>query len=252
MLFFVGCVFPYLAVAVFVIGTTWRTASWMSRPVPFPLTLDRGRRGIPAQVAEISQELLLLRSLRRGDRRLWHLAGSMHAALAMILLGHGIGIAMSGQQFTPLGFSSAASTALSRSLGVLFGLLFVASALALLYRRGAVPEVRKLSDPSDYFDLALLLAIAATGLLMRLTLLEPEQAAVRAFLGGLLTLQPVPIPGPWVFIIHFVLVNVMLTYLPFSKLVHLTGGVVSRALVVTSARAHPARRRANPDARPAL
>ncbi|MBI5505994.1 MAG: respiratory nitrate reductase subunit gamma [Deltaproteobacteria bacterium] len=245
MLFFVGCMLPYLAAAVFLIGMTWRTASWLARPVPFALALDPGQCGATRRAATITGELLLLKSLYRGDRRLWLWAGLMHGSLASIILGHVVGIGWAGRQFTVLGISSAASTALSRGLGVVFGLLLLVSVIALLYRRLVVRHVRTLSDPADYFDLALLVAIATTGMLMRLAPFEPDQSAVRTYLYGLLTLSPTAIPGNWIFIGHFALVSILLTYFPFSKLVHVTGGVVSRALV-----AAPARRSAiGPDAR---
>jgi len=237
MSLFVGNVFPYLAIAVFAGGMTWRTAYWLRKPVPYPLAVDRDQRGIAGQAGVVAAELLLFRSLYRGDRRLWRRAALMHASLAAIVIGHVVGISCSSRQFTVLGVSAATSVSMAATLGVVFGLLLTVSVLALLRRRIAVPEVRRISDPADYFDLLLLLAIAATGLMMRLLPLELDQQAVRSYLGGLLTLSPVPIPGPWPFVCHFTLVSCLLAYLPFSKLVHLSGGVVSRALLLGPPRA---------------
>ncbi len=248
VLFFAGYVLPYVAVAVFVIGMVWRTASWLRKPVPFPLALDPTKHRTSQQAAAMAKELLLFGSLYRGDRLLWCSAWLMHVSLAAIVLGHVVGIFSLGQQFAHLGVSSATSTALSQTLGVVFGLLFVVTVLALFYRRSTVPEVKRLSDPADYFDLMLLLAIAVTGLQMRLATPELDLPAVRTYLGGLLTLRPVPIPGEGMFIRHFVLVNVLLMYFPFSKLVHLTGGLVSRALLVQSGPARPSQASLKPDA----
>lgn len=239
MLFFVGHVFPYIAVAVFVGGMAWRTADWLRRPVPFPLALDLGGGGVLARVAAIARELLLFDSVFRSDRRLWLWAGLMHASLAAILFGHVVGIASVGRQFTWIGVSAATSVALSAALGVLFGLVFVVSVVALLFRRRAVPEVRTLSIAADWFDLALLLAIAITGLLTRIGFTDPDLAAVRFYLGTILTLDPADLPHRWMFITHFALVCVLLTYFPFSKLVHLTGGLISRGLVAPPVRPRP-------------
>lgn len=238
MLFFIGYVFPYMAVAVFLVGMAYRTGRWLRKPVPFQLALDPTHRGTMAPVAETAKELLLFSSLYRGDRRLWRWAWLMHVSLAAIIAGHVVGIVWVGRQFSHLGVSPVTSTALSQILGGIFGLLFVVSVVALLYRRRAIPEVKRLSDPADYFDLVLLLAIAITGLQMRLATPELEQTAVRTYLGGLLTFQPGPMPTAGMFVGHFALVNVLLMYFPFSKLVHTTGGVVSRALLVQSARVH--------------
>ena len=242
MLFFVGHIFPYAALVVFVMGMTWRTAGWLRRPVPFPLALDPFPAGAATRVAVLAKELLLFSSLLKGDRRLWLLAGLMHASLAAIVLGHVVGISSLGQQFTILGASPESSTAMSKTLGVLVGLLFVASVFALLRRRRTVSEVRRLSAAADYFDLTLLLAIAATGLLMRLAPVDFDLAAVRAYIGSVLVLRPTDIPDQSLFIVHFVLVGVLLVYFPFSKLVHVTGGVVSRALIGPPARTQRLRR----------
>jgi nitrate reductase gamma subunit len=239
MLFLLGCVLPYLAVAMFLIGMALRTWNWLRKPVPFQLTLFPAQHGVVSQAAAVAKELLLFQGLYRGDRRLWCWAWLMHVALAAIILGHVVGIAFVSRQFTYLGASPATSKALSLTFGVIFGLLFVLSVLALCYRRTTIPEVKRLSDPADYFDLALLLAIAVTGLHMRLTTPEVDPVAVRTYLWGLLTFRPVAIPTAWIFVSHFALVNVLLMYFPFSKLVHLTGGVVSRALLVQSAPRYP-------------
>ncbi len=239
MAFPLGSIFAYMAFAVFLFGMAWRTGSWLRRPVPFALTLTHGEPGAGRQAVAVAKELLLFRSLLRGDRRLWFAAWWMHAALGLILAGHVVGIACGARQFCYVGASPETSARLSLLTGSAAGAVFVACLLVLGCRRIAIPELRWLSGPADYLVLALLLAIAVTGLLLRWGATEADLAAVRSYLGGLLTFRPVPLPDSSLFALHVTLVNVLLVYFPFSKLVHLTGGIVSQALLVRPAPLYP-------------
>ncbi|HAK74805.1 MAG TPA: nitrate reductase, partial [Sporomusaceae bacterium] len=112
--------------------------------------------------------------------------------------------------------------------------------VVLFYRRVDIPEVKRLSDPADYFELLLLLAIVITGMHMR-TVSEVNLPVIREYLGSLIMLQPLAIPQEPIFMSHFFLVNVLMLYLPFSKLIHMAGFVVNRAMVVEAPPSYPAR-----------
>ena len=239
MLLLFGVILPYLAAAVFLVGIAWRTLSWLRRPVLYPLTLVETADCPVCRAASVAGELVLFRSLLRSDRRLWFWAWAMHASLALILGGHVVGIAALTHQFTWLGTSPQTSERTSLVSGVLLGLVLVASLLALLDRRLTVPEVKRLSRPAEYFDLGLLLAVALTGLAMRAGMTHADLAAIRGYLGGLLSLRPSLPPVLPLFLVHFGLFNALLLYFPFSKLVHLTGALVSRALLVQPAPTYP-------------
>jgi nitrate reductase gamma subunit len=229
MLFFIGQVLPYIAAAVFVIGTCWRIAAWLKAPVPFPLTLLADSAN-PGRIMAIGREILFFDSLRRGEKGLWLWSWLMHIALVMVIIGHIAGIYYLAKQFMLIGLSGEASARLSALLGTIFGAVFLVALLVLFYRRLTFPEVKRLSDPADYFDLLLLLAIVVSGMYMRLVS-DADLTAVRTYMAGLFTLHPVPLPQHWVFIVHFTLVNILLLYFPFSKLVHLTGIFVNQAMM---------------------
>ena len=239
MLFFLGQVLPYLAVTVFAGGLLWKIAAWLKAPAPFQLTLFPAPASGMGRWAAIGREMLLFDSLRRADRTLWTWGWLFHVSLAMIIGGHVVGIYTLAQQFTAMGLTPAGSASLSAVFGTASGVLCFITLLALFYRRTAIPEVRRLSDPADYFELLLLLAIVVSGMHMRLTSIEVDLVSIRAYLGGLLTLNPLPIPREWVFVSHFTLVNLLLLYLPFSKLIHLAGFVVNRALLTQPAPVYP-------------
>jgi len=230
MLFFIGQVLPYIAAAIFLVGTCLRVAGWLRVPVPFPLTLFPAANTNPGRMLAMGREILFFDSLRRGDRWLWLWSWLMHVSLVFVIIGHIAGIYYLTKQFTLIGFSAEASTSLSVLLGTVFGAVFFIALLVLFYRRITIPEVKRLSDPADYFDLGLLSAIVVTGMYMRLAS-NVDLPAVRAYMAGLLTLHPVPIPQDWRFISHFTLVNILLLYFPFSKLIHMAGIIVNRAMI---------------------
>ncbi len=236
MQFLFAQVLPYVAFATLSIGVGWRTWSWLRKPVPFPLTLDATSDG---QGLEIAKELGLFASLYRSDRPLWLAAWSMHAALALSVVGHLVGIALLAEQFTYLGASAATSRLISGVSGTGAGLLFVAALLGLLFRRTVIPEVKHLSDPADFFDLRLLLAIAVSGLCLRFPAAGVDLESVRTYLIGLFTFRPAPFPPSWIFAVDFTLVNGLLFYFPFSKLIHVTGAIVCRALLVQAPPVYP-------------
>jgi len=240
MLFFVGQVLPYIAWAVFVLGLLWRVAGWLRVPVPFPLTLGpSGRRRGLGRVMAVGREALLFDSLRRGEGMLWLWAWLLHFSLVLLLVGHIAGIYYLARQFTLVGLSAEASSRLSALSGTICGTLFLIALVGLFCRRIIIAEVRRLSCVADHLVLVLLLAIAATGMYMRLGDGAVALDAVRAYAGGLLTLQPVPIPRHWAFISHVTLVNILLLYLPFSKLIHMIGIFFGRALVTQPPPVYP-------------
>lgn len=239
MLFFVGQVLPYLAAGIFLVGMLWRVWAWLKIPVPFALTLSPMPNTMTAKAVTFGKELALFRGLWSGDRGLWLAAWLMHVSLVMVIGGHIVGIATLGNEFTSIGLTSSQSQALSGFMATVSGIGLLATLLVLLYRRTAVPEVKRLSDPADYFDLLLILAVVVSGLHMRLTTIEVNLSAIRAYMAGLITFNPIPIPGEAIFISHFFLVNLLLIYFPFSKLVHLAGSVVIRSMLTAPPPAYP-------------
>lgn len=239
MLYFIGQIFPYLAVSIFIAGMVWRVWTWLRVPVPYALTLSPAPGLLLAKAAAIGKELALFKGLWSGDRGLWLAAWLMHMSLVMVIGGHIVGIATLGNEFTAIGLLPEQSQALSGIMATFSGLLMLITLVMLLYRRTALPEVKRLSDPADYFDLMLILSVVVSGLHMRLTSLEVNLAAIRSYLAGIITFNPVPIPNEWVFVSHFLLVNLLLIYFPFSKLAHLAGSIVNRTMLAAAPPAYP-------------
>ena len=97
----------------------------------------------------------------------------------------------------------------------------------LLMRRLFFPQVRLISLPSDYFALFLLMAVAASGILMR-HFFKADLEQVKEILLGMISLRPaLPEALGLAFYIHVFLVSVLVAYFPWSKLMHAPGVILS-------------------------
>jgi nitrate reductase gamma subunit len=97
----------------------------------------------------------------------------------------------------------------------------------LLARRWWDPLLRYLSLFSDYFALLLLLGIALTGVLMR-HVAHVDIVSIKELAVGLATFHPrSPESADPLFLAHLLLVCTLAVYLPFSKLMHFGGALLS-------------------------
>ncbi len=107
-------------------------------------------------------------------------------------------------------------------LGVYAGIVMAAALAGLLARRLLIDRVRYISTPSDHLMLVLLLAIAASGLMMKFVA-HTDIPEVKAFFTGLLVLQVRPLPADPPLMLHLSLVATLAIVFPFSKLLHAPG-----------------------------
>ena len=106
------------------------------------------------------------------------------------------------------------------------GLLLV-SVTYLFFRRVAIPYLRYISLPADYFPLLLILAIGLSGFLMR-HVYKVDLFKVKELALGLVQFRPQAPEGiGWIFYMHIFLVSVLLAYFPMSKLMHMGGVFLS-------------------------
>jgi nitrate reductase gamma subunit len=239
MALFVSGLLPYFAFATFLIGTTVRVVGWLRTPVPFHLTLFPVRKNRTGRAVSVATEFLLCRSLFREDKLLWLWVWLFHMTLVMVAAGHVLGITFLRDQFTLVGLNASASKLLSLILGGATGFIMTVSLCALLCRRIVNANVRRLSEPNNFFELLVLLAVALTGILMYVPGFHADLPAVKAFLAGIFRLQPIPIPHNSPFVIHFLLANLLLLYFPFSHLLHSSGFFVIRAMLVEAPPIYP-------------
>jgi nitrate reductase gamma subunit len=97
-----------------------------------------------------------------------------------------------------------------------------AGLLGLWVRRIMVDRVRYITSLSDHLMLALLFAIAGTGLMMDYVT-HTDIVAVKQFFRGLMVFNWQPIPEDPVLLVHLALVATLMIIFPISKLLHAPG-----------------------------
>lgn len=237
MTYFILQILPYISVAIFVIGILYRLGRWASGRIVHNITLTPAPTTQAGAMVDIATEAIFFRSLYKADKPLWAGAWIMHMALFAILGGHVMGIGLLGLQFYYIGLTSeATSEMLSNLLGTSMGIIVLLGLLYLLYRRLSINEVKQVSAPSDYIHLIMLIAIITAGNLMRFV---PEWGIhyepVRDYVANLLTLSPVTpdmeVMHKPLFALHLLLVQMLMIYFPFSKLLHVFGMFAHRWII---------------------
>jgi nitrate reductase gamma subunit len=250
-------IFPYIAFLAFVIGVTYRVVNWGRSAVPFRVPTTGGQQtSLPwikankidnpttsyAVIVRMLFEVLLFRSLFRNtktelregprliyasEKLLWLAAIAFHYSFLVILLRHFRFFAVPVP--SPIEFLEFIDSffQVGAPLVYITNFVIVIALLYLLYRRVAMPQIRYISLPSDYFPLFLILGIAASGIIMRY-FDKVDIVGVKQITMGLITFRPfIPDGIGVIFYIHVALVCTLFAYFPFSKLVHMGGVFLS-------------------------
>jgi nitrate reductase gamma subunit len=203
----------YFAAVAFIFGLLVRLYGYLRTPMPLPVAATPAPESETGVVLRMAGDVLIFPNLFKADKLLWAGAWVFHVALAAILFRH-------LRYFT---YPIPDLVLYMEPVALFFGYLFGIATLYLIWRRLALPRTLYLSNVPDYFALALLGAIAATGILISYWL-HANLVDVKAFVIGLLTLHPVAPPKHPLFLVHFSLVSMLMIYFPFSKLLH-AGGI---------------------------
>ncbi|MBN2226197.1 MAG: sulfate reduction electron transfer complex DsrMKJOP subunit DsrM [candidate division Zixibacteria bacterium] len=253
-----GVIFPYAALATFLIGLVYRVITWARSPVPFHIPTICGQQKSHSWIkhsklespyttlgviGRMALEIFFFRSLFRNtkvdlkkgprlvygsEKYLWMAGMAFHYSFLIILLRHLRFFA------EPVPFFVTALQTLDGFFQIWLPIIYItdglilAALLFLLFRRLYDVKLRYLSMAGDYFPLFLLLGIAITGYLMRYTTAKADLVEVKELAMGLLSFRPViPAGLDSVFYLHIFLVSVLIAYFPFSKLLHMAGVFMS-------------------------
>lgn len=255
--FLFGIVVPYIAVIVFLFGVISRVMKWGRTPVPFCIPTTCGQQqSLPwikqskldnpsttaGVVGRMLLEVFLFRSLfsntkfelREGPKLaygstkwLWLGGLAFHWSFLVVLIRH-------LRLFTePVPAFLMNIEALDGFLqvgipGVLIsGIVLLLAVTYLFLRRVFIPQVRYISLAADYFPLFLIMSIAITGILMRY-FLRVDLVSIKALTIGLVSFNTkVPEGISVIFYIHLLLVSTLIAYIPYSKIMHLGGVLLS-------------------------
>jgi len=209
----------YVAAATLVGGVAWKCWVYARTPQPLKIPIPPApttRRGV---VLRMLLEVTLFRSLFRSNKWIWLFGWLFHAALLAVLLRH-------LRYFTEPVW---AWVALIQPAGLYAGFAMLAGLAGLWARRVLVDRVRYISSPSDHLMLALLAAIAASGLAMKYVA-HTDIVALKAFFLGLMAFHWQPLPADPVLLVHLALVATLMIVFPVSKLLHAPGVFFSPSL----------------------
>ena len=209
-------IIAYLVLAIFAVGFAQRIRLYAQSPAPLKIPTTPAPTTKIGVVWRLFTEIAFFNSLFKGDKWTWAGSIAFHGALVVVLVRH---LRYFIDPLPPF-------FAHLQIFGIVAGLVMVAGLGFLFARRLMVDRIHAISAPSDYLMLLLLIAIGATGLLMKFVL-RPDIIGIKKAMTGMWgTLQEIPaatMSGDLIFLIHLSLVAILLLIFPFSKLMHLGG-----------------------------
>ena len=206
-----ACLF-YGATLVLVVGFANRIRQFAMTPAPLKIPTMPAPTTKTGVAFRLFREVTVFESLFKANKWIWAFGWIFHVALAVVLLRH----LRYFLQPVP------APIVFLQPFGVLAGFAMVAGLAGLWARRFVVPRIRYISRPSDHLMLALLVAIALSGMGVKFVA-HTDIVALKGFFLGLMTFDIRPLPADPVLLVHLGLVALLMIVFPFSKLVHSAG-----------------------------
>lgn len=200
-------IYPYIALAVFLVGSLIR--------------FDRDQYTWKSD----SSQMLRTGQLRWGSNL-------FHIGILMLFGGHLFGLLTPQEAYHALGLSTSAKQMLAIVAGAIFGSLCLIGLILLVYRRLTEPRIRATSTRMDIFILLWILATLLLGLASIFWSLGHRDGSVMVLLGlwaqHIATLRAGAadyIAGvAWIYKTHLFFGMTMFLLFPFSRLVHVWSG----------------------------
>ena len=202
----------YAATAILVVGVGSKI--WQYAKTPAPLKIPTTPAPVTRQgvAMRMFREVAFFESLFRANKWIWLFGYLFHFGMLLVLLRH-------LRYFTnPVWLW----VDLIQPFGLYAAFAMVAGLAGLWARRFLVDRVRYISALSDHLMLALLLAIALTGMGMDY-ISHTDIVALKAFFLGLMYFNWHPIPEDPLLLVHLALVASLMMIFPISKLLHVPG-----------------------------
>lgn len=202
----------YAATAMLVGGLAYRIAVYARTPAPLKIPTTPAPTTWFGVVMRMAREVTVFESLFKSNKWIWLFGWVFHFAMLVVLLRH-------LRYFTEPVWTW---VQLIQPFGIYAGFGMVIGLLGLWARRFLVDRVRYISSLSDHLMLALLLAIAGSGLYMKYVS-HTDIVALKAFFLGLMYFDWQPLPADPPLLIHLALVATLMIIFPISKLLHAPG-----------------------------
>lgn len=189
---------------------------------------SKGRvTSVIGELKELFSEMLFIKRIYNNNKRLWALTYPFHLGIYLILVWFLLillGSVTEVYAHIPVPSSNAWSIFLYYITIIVGGagaLLAVTGGVGLLVRRLINPVLRDYTIISDYFNLLIVLLALATGLASWFS--DPSFNYARAFASSLLNPFMNPPQLNTVILIHVMVLQLLVSYIPFSKITHFIG-----------------------------
>ncbi len=202
----------YAATAMLVIGVGYKIYDYARTPAPLKIPTTPAPTTQAGVVWRMAREVVLFESLFKATKWTWIFGWVFHAALLLVLIRH---LRYFQEPIWTI-------VALAQPFGMYAAFGMVIGLSGLWARRFLVDRVRYISTLSDHLMLALLLAIALSGLSMKYVA-HTDIISLKAFMFGLMTFNWQPLPQDPLLLLHLFLVATLMTIFPISKLLHAPG-----------------------------
>ena len=202
----------YVATAVLVLGVARKIRSYAKTPAPLKIPTTPAPTTAAGVRWRMAREVVLFESLFKSSKWTWIFGWLFHVTLLLVTLRHLR--YFQDPVWLPV--------VLVQPFGTYAGFAMVAALGGLWARRWLVDRVRYISTPSDHLMLVLLIAIAASGLLMKFAA-HTDVIAVKNFFLGWMQFGIQPLPADVPLYLHLIMVASLLVIFPISKLLHAPG-----------------------------
>jgi len=200
-------IYPYIALAVFLLGSLIR--------------FDREQYTWKSDSSQL---------LKRGQLR-WG-SNLFHIGILALFLGHLAGLLTPKDLYHALGLSTEAKQMLAIAAGGVFGTMCFAGLILLVYRRLAEPRIRATSTAMDIVVLLWILVTLLLGLASIFVSLGHRDGSVMVVLGAwaqhIVTFRggaAAFVAGVhWIYKVHLFFGMTLFVLFPFSRLVHVWSG----------------------------
>ena len=202
----------YAATLIFVVGLAAKIRSYARAPAPLKIPTTPAPKTRGGVLMRMLREVIFFESLYKSNGWIWLFGWTFHMALWLVLARH-------LRYFTePVWFW----VDLVQPYGTYAAFAMLAGLAGLWARRVLVERIRYISSPSDHLMLALLIAIAGSGVMMRFVA-RTDIVSVKAYMLGLMRFEIGHLPSDPILLIHLGLVALLMIVFPISKLLHAPG-----------------------------
>ncbi len=203
---FIANILPYITLGVFFIALVYNFVKWLVMPRPVVWAIFPAKHTTSEILLNIAKRIFTLPGPRMVDKTIWTLAWLFHAGLIISLALHAKYMLMPslpGEYY----------------LGAAAGVAAAVGTLGFIIRRIDIAKDKVDSTFADYFALILLMATLSLGAYLRLTQ-AMDHEEMWMWVQGILTLNPVAPPENPLFLVHILLAQIYMMYLPFKTLIH--------------------------------